>query len=370
MTDRTVILALDQGTTSSRAIAFDRSGTPVASAQREFPQGFPSPGHVTHDPEDIWTSQLARREGGRRGRRRRRSTSPRSASPTSARPPSSGTAPPAGPSPRRSSGRAGSPPRSANGCGRTATSRSSASAPACRSTPTSRGPKIRHILEDGRPPGARRARRARVRHRRRVADLAPDRRPGPRDRRLQRVPDAAVQHPHARLGRRPAPPDGGPAGDAAGRSARRRRSGPRPRRDVFGRPIPIAGVAGDQQAAMFGQACFAPGEAKNTYGTGAFLLANVGDAPVESRHGLLSTVLWRLGEDGAGRLRARGLGVRRRRRGPVAARRPAGRRRAPTEVEALMRGVDGHRRRLPRAGLRRARRAVLGPAGAGPARSA
>ncbi len=65
---------------------------------------------------------------------------------------------------------------------------------------------------------------------------------------------------------------------------------------VFGRPIPIAGVAGDQQAAMFGQACFAEGEAKNTYGTGAFLLANVGEAPVRSAHGLLSTVLWRLGE--------------------------------------------------------------------------
>ena len=60
---------------------------------------------------------------------------------------------------------------------------------------------------------------------------------------------------------------------------------------VFGRPIPIAGIAGDQQAAMFGQACFAPGEAKNTYGTGAFLLANVGEAPVPSGHGLLSTVL-------------------------------------------------------------------------------
>ena len=58
MTDDRFVLALDQGTTSSRAIAFDRAGTPVASAQREFPQGFPSPGHVTHDPDDIWGSQL------------------------------------------------------------------------------------------------------------------------------------------------------------------------------------------------------------------------------------------------------------------------------------------------------------------------
>jgi glycerol kinase len=65
---------------------------------------------------------------------------------------------------------------------------------------------------------------------------------------------------------------------------------------ILGRAIPIAGVAGDQQAATFGQACFAPGEAKNTYGTGAFLLVNTGSTPVASRHGLLSTVLWQLGE--------------------------------------------------------------------------
>ncbi len=59
--------------------------------------------------------------------------------------------------------------------------------------------------------------------------------------------------------------------------------------------IPIAGIAGDQQAALFGQACFAPGEAKSTYGTGAFVLMNTGAAPVASRHGLLTTVAWRLG---------------------------------------------------------------------------
>ena len=53
------ILALDQGTTSSRAILFDRSGAVVASAAHEFPQVYPSPGHVTHDPEAIWSSQLA-----------------------------------------------------------------------------------------------------------------------------------------------------------------------------------------------------------------------------------------------------------------------------------------------------------------------
>ncbi|HQU46900.1 MAG TPA: FGGY family carbohydrate kinase, partial [Pirellulales bacterium] len=52
------ILALDQGTTSSRAIVFDRRGLPVASAQQEFPQILPAPGIVEHDPEEIWSSQL------------------------------------------------------------------------------------------------------------------------------------------------------------------------------------------------------------------------------------------------------------------------------------------------------------------------
>jgi glycerol kinase len=58
--------------------------------------------------------------------------------------------------------------------------------------------------------------------------------------------------------------------------------------------VPIAGIAGDQQAALFGQACFAPGAAKNTYGTGCFALLNTGDRPVASRHGLLTTLAWRI----------------------------------------------------------------------------
>jgi glycerol kinase len=59
--------------------------------------------------------------------------------------------------------------------------------------------------------------------------------------------------------------------------------------------IPVAGIAGDQQAALFGQACFQPGEAKCTYGTGAFLLQNVGPEPVQSSRGLLATVAWTVG---------------------------------------------------------------------------
>lgn len=65
--------------------------------------------------------------------------------------------------------------------------------------------------------------------------------------------------------------------------------------ELFGGPIPIAGAAGDQQAALFGQACFRPGEAKNTYGTGAFLLMNTGDKLVSSSNGLVTTIAWGLG---------------------------------------------------------------------------
>jgi glycerol kinase len=64
---------------------------------------------------------------------------------------------------------------------------------------------------------------------------------------------------------------------------------------VFDAPIPIGGIAGDQQAALFGQNCFARGLAKNTYGTGCFLLMNIGAQPTPSRHQLLTTVAWKTG---------------------------------------------------------------------------
>src|ERR1700730_9069826 len=69
--------------------------------------------------------------------------------------------------------------------------------------------------------------------------------------------------------------------------------------EVFGDAIPIAGVAGDQQAALIGQACFRPGMVKSTYGTGAFALLNTGARPAVSRHRLLTTVAYRLGGDTA-----------------------------------------------------------------------
>ncbi len=64
--------------------------------------------------------------------------------------------------------------------------------------------------------------------------------------------------------------------------------------ELLGAAVPIAGVAGDQQAALFGQTCFRPGEVKNTYGTGCFMLMNTGNQPVFSSHGLVTTVAWGL----------------------------------------------------------------------------
>ncbi len=66
---------------------------------------------------------------------------------------------------------------------------------------------------------------------------------------------------------------------------------------ILGAAIPIAGVAGDQQAALFGQACFEAGEAKNTYGTGCFMLMNTGKEPVFSENGLVTTIAWGIGDE-------------------------------------------------------------------------
>lgn len=70
-------------------------------------------------------------------------------------------------------------------------------------------------------------------------------------------------------------------------------------KNVLGLPdgIPISGMAGDQQAALFGEVCFAPGEAKCTYGTGSFLLMNIGKKPILSKSGLVTTVAWKIGKD-------------------------------------------------------------------------
>jgi glycerol kinase len=100
---------------------------------------------------------------------------------------------------------------------------------------------------------------------------------------------------------------------------------------MFGAAIPIRGVAGDQQAALFGQACFAPGDVKSTYGTGCFALVNTGAVATASNNRLLATAGYRAGQDG---LRHRRQHLHRRRRGAMAARR-AGRDPGFREIEAL-----------------------------------
>ena len=290
------VLAIDQGTTSSRAIAFDHAGRPVASAQREFEQRYPTPGHVTHDPDAIWDGQLAvAREvvntlGGAAQFAAIGLTNQRETTVVW----------------DRATGR---PVADA------IVWQSRISAPFCEQLkaeghePLFRartglpldayfsGPKIRYILDA--EPGLRaRAERGELAfgtvdsfliwrltggqlHATDVSNasrtllfdihrLAWD------DELLDIVGVPRAMLPQVR-------PTSGSFGETE--------------KTLFGRPIPIAAAAGDQQAATFGQACFEPGQAKNTYGTGAFLIRNTGNVAVPSEHGLLTTVAWQLGPD-------------------------------------------------------------------------
>jgi glycerol kinase len=289
-----LVLAIDQGTTSSRAIAFDHSGRPVASSQREFEQRYPAPGHVTHDPEAIWDSQLAvaREAVAQAGGADRIAaigvTNQRETTVVW----------------DRSTGR---PVADA------IVWQSRITAPFCERLradghePLFRartglpldayfsGPKVRHIL-DARPGLRARAERGELAfgtvdsfliwrltggrvHATDVSNasrtlLFDIHRLGWDDELLD-----IVGVPRAML------PEVRPTSGSFGQTEP----------SLFGRPIPIAAAAGDQQAATFGQACFEPGQAKNTYGTGAFLLRNTGGEAVDSAHGLLTTVAWQLG---------------------------------------------------------------------------
>ena len=293
MTAPDLILALDQGTTSSRAIAFDHDGRPVASAQRAFAQRFPMPGHVTHDPEAIWESQLgvAREVVGRVG----------------------------GPSRIAAIGIANQRETSIvweRGTGVPVADaivwQSRITAPACERLRSAgleplfrartglpidayfSGPKIAHIL-DGEAGLRARAERGELAFgtvdtflawrltagRVHATDVSNASRTLLFDIDRLAWDDELLGHvgvPRAVL------PEVVPTSGVIGETDA----------SIFGRRIPIAALAGDQQAATFGQACFRGGEAKVTYGTGAFLLLNVGAVPIPSRHRLLTTVLWQL----------------------------------------------------------------------------
>ncbi len=293
MTAPDLVLALDQGTTSSRAIAFARDGRPVASAQQPFEQTFPSPGHVTHDPEAIWGTQLAvarevvERVGGPEriaalGIANQRETTIVWDRAT------------------------GAPVADAIVWQSRITAAACERLRAAGLEPLFRdrtglpidayfsGPKIAHILDAA--PGLRaRAERGELAFgtvdtflawrltggRVHATDVSNASRTLLFDIGRLAWDDELLGHvgvPRALL------PEVVATSGVIGETDP----------SIFGRPIPIAALAGDQQAATFGQACFRPGEAKVTYGTGAFLLLNVGDAPVASRNRLLATVLWQL----------------------------------------------------------------------------
>ena len=132
---------------------------------------------------------------------------------------------------------------------------------------------------------------------------------------------------------------------ARGRAVERplRRHGRRARRR--GSRVPVSGIAGDQQAALFGQACFEPGMTKNTYGTGSFVLMNVGPTLPEPVDGLLTTVAWYARRRRHRHVRDGGRDLRHRRRGPVAARRPRHHRRRGRDRAAGRVGPRHRRRR-------------------------
>ena len=180
-----------------------------------------------------------------------------------------------------------------------------------------------------------------------------------RHRRQQRLAHDAVRRAHERVGRRAAAAARRAARAAARRCIRRATSTATTRAELLGAAVPIGGIAGDQQSALFGQACFRAGLAKNTYGTGCFMLMHTGERFQASTNGLITTSAAQLGGDARRPgVRARRQRLHRRRGGAVAARRAAcdqGQRRGAGARRERAR----QRRRDVRAGLHRPGRAVL-----------
>ena len=286
------ILALDQGTSSSRAILFDRAGQVVAVAQQEFRQIFPQPGWVEHDPRDIWNTQYAVAQAvvAKAGLR---DSDIQAIAITNQRETTllwdRKTGEPVGNAivwqDRRTAARCDA--LRAQGHDTVIQASTGLVLDAYFSAT-----KLQWMLEH--LPG--------VRKRARTGELAF----GTVDSWLVwkltggrcHVTDASnasrtllfnihrLQWDQELLELFDIPaailPKVVPSCGELGRTDEA----------LFGSALPIAGMAGDQQAATFGQACFSPGMAKNTYGTGCFMLMNTGRTAVSSRHRLLSTVAW------------------------------------------------------------------------------
>ncbi|MCY3715710.1 MAG: glycerol kinase GlpK [Chloroflexi bacterium] len=286
------ILALDQGTTSSRAILFDRGGRIIRSAQQEFPQIYPQPGRVEHDPRAIWQSQLAvAREViadpadiaaiGISNQREttliwdRHSGAPIHNAIVW--------------QDRRTAGFCDE--LKAEGFDKTILRRTGLVTDAYFS-----GTKVAWLLDN--VPGAReRAANGELAFgtvdsylawqltggRLHITDVSNAARTMLFDiHRADWSGDilARLAIPRALL------PEVRPCSQVYGETDA----------ELFGAGIPIAGMAGDQQAATFGQAAYQAGMAKNTYGTGCFMLMNTGGAPQQSANNLLSTIAWQVGD--------------------------------------------------------------------------
>jgi glycerol kinase len=286
------ILALDQGTTSSRAILFDRDGQVAAVEQQEFRQIFPRPGWVEHDPGEIWRSQQAVAAGVLKSAGLRAAdidalaiTNQRETTVLWDR----ATGEPVGHAivwqDRRTAAHCDT--LRAQGHAAMIQSKTGLVLDAYFS-----GTKLQWLLDQ--VPGARaRADRGELAFGTIDSWLVWNLTAG-----KCHVTDASnasrtllfnihtLQWDMQLLELFDIPPSVLPAVVPS--------SGELGQTDaaLFGAPIRIAAIAGDQQAATFGQACFAPGMAKNTYGTGCFMLMNTGVTAVTSRHRLLSTVAW------------------------------------------------------------------------------
>jgi len=287
-----LVLALDQGTSSSRAFLFDSEGQPLASAQLPFRQHFPQPGWVEHDPEEIWQTQLAAaRLALRRARVRPRQlvaigiTNQRETTllwDEEGHPVANAIV--------------WQDRRTAPLCGRL---RQQGVEPLFRERtglvldPYFSGTKVAWLLEH-RPELRRLAARGRLRFGtvdcwllyrltgRHATDPSNASRTLLFDLHHRRwdeellgilgVPDSLL-------------PEVLPSCGYFGET----------RPELLGAPVPVTAVLGDQQAALFGQACLGPGEAKNTYGTGSFLLMNTGAQAVLAP-GLIATIAWQIGQ--------------------------------------------------------------------------
>ena len=360
--DRRVILALDQGTTSSRAIAFGPDGSVRGVAQQEIGLSFPQPGWVEQDPRgDL--GGAARHRASRRWRAAGvQAADVAAVGITNQRETTIiwDRADRRCPSRRPSCGRTGARRSAARSCGAAGHEDLVRGTTGLVLDPYFSATKIAGCWT--RCPGARaRAERGELAFGTVDTWLAwqPQRRPPARHRRDQRVAHPAVRPARRRLGRRAA--RAASASRAALLPEVRDTSGVVGETDagVLGAPVPLAGMVGDQQAALFGQACTTRGMTKVTYGTGCFLLMHTGDEPVASPGGLLSTVAAQIGGHRTyaleGSVFIGGAAVQWLRDG-------LGIIEDAAEVGRAGRHGAGQRRRVLRAGARRPGRALVGAA--------